>query len=706
MQQLTEWIQQLNSVSDFAHVEKLIPTFLDILCDVAHAESVAFYYYYTEGEDAYLYTYTYFFHHPELFKKEKRKLYAIEEYGSLRMLLGNGKVTTVHSVKDAPELSAEEKQLLEEKGVHALVLLPLFMSEDLSGSVNLINPVYELDPLLYEQLMSLGGHLGSVYRYLMQQKKLQNAMYRLQNESRIMQALCGDYTVVLHCDLKKDICKIIKNRHELNLYNQKKYRPDIDTYTKWMAFSSERVIAKELRKMYQKDYAAHALMKRLNSEKQLLERYHTIPDRYGQEYFELRVVSIYQDETSYEIIIGFRPIDEILKIEKQRQAQLSQALKEANSASEAKSSFLSTMSHDIRTPMNAIMGLATLVEKNAENPESVISYAKQITNSGKQLLGLINNILDMNKIESGKIYITKKEMQISELISQIKTVFDTQAEQENKHFVITENITHHTFLSDEVHVLQILTNVISNAFKYTPEGGNIGVCVSEKKMGEKLILEFVVKDTGIGMRQSFLKSAFEPFSREESSLINKVQGTGLGLSITKKLVDLLDGTIHVDSKEGKGTCFTIGIPVEICHQVQETVVPAFSNTSLVGMRVLCAEDNALNAEILSELLKLEGVQCEIYENGRQCVEAFEKSSKDTYDMIFMDIQMPVMNGNEATKQIRCSAHPNAKSIPIVAMSANAFSDDIQASLDAGMNAHISKPVDMTKLEKVMRKYAK
>lgn len=706
MHKLTELIQRLNMVEDFEGLEALIPLFLEILCDVVKAESGAFYYTYNKEGEAYLNTYTWVVNQPEQFKKESRKVYAVEKHGSLRMLLDNRTVTIVKSVQEDTKLSDEEKQLLEQRGIHALLLLPLFLSDDLGGSVNLMNPQYALDSLFYEQLVSLGGHLGSVYRYLMQQKKLQETMQRLENESRIMQALCGDYTVVLHCDLLKDTCKVIKNGHELDLYNKKTYRPDIGTYTKWMVFSKEKVIAQEAAEEYANQYAADVLRKRLEENNPLLERYHTIPDRYGQEYFELKVVSTYQDENSYEIIIGFRPIDDILKVEKERQEQLSKALAEANSASEAKSSFLSTMSHDIRTPMNAIIGLATLIDKSAEDSVVVKTYAKQILGSGKQLLGIINNILDMNKIESGKIFVCKKDMQINEVVSQIRTVFDTQAEEDHKQFIVHEDVMHHVFLSDEVHILQILTNVISNAFKYTPEGGKIYFCVAEEVQEEKSFLKFVVKDTGIGMHQKFIDDAFEPFSREESSLTNKVQGTGLGLSITKKLVDMLRGTIHVESEEGKGTCFTIRIPVQVCVQFKEKESREVHNASLAGLHVLCAEDNALNGEILSELLKLDGITGEIYENGKQCVNAFEKSKEGTYDVIFMDIQMPVMNGYEATKQIRNSMHPDAKKIPIIAMSANAFSDDIQASLDAGMDAHISKPVDINKIEKLLLKYAK
>ena len=387
-----------------------------------------------------------------------------------------------------------------------------------------------------------------------------------------------------------------------------------------------------------------------------------------------------------------------------------EALQTAENANKAKTDFLSNMSHDIRTPMNAIIGMTSLIRHDAGNKAKVIEYADKIDISSQHLLGIINNVLDMSKIEAGKTVFKYTDFSILDFITELNTIFHSQIDEKNQTLtIIKENIRHEWVNGDQVHLMQIFSNLVSNAVKYTQEGGKIQFLVEECETKSSVYAKyrFLVSDNGMGMSADFKDTIFDAFTRAESSLTNKIQGTGLGMAITKNLVEAMGGTIDVDSELGQGSCFEVLMDLKIAEDrtvalaAQEETDEQDGNI-LQGMRFLCAEDNELNAEILTELLKIEGAECTICENGEEILKAFEQSAPGDYDMILMDVQMPVMNGYEATKAIRRSSHKLAKTIPIIAMTANAFSEDIQHSLAAGMNAHVSKPVEMKVLEKTIR----
>ena len=523
--------------------------------------------------------------------------------------------------------------------------------------------------------------------------------------------------------------------------------------------------------------------------------------------------------------------------EKKMNADLEQALALAKAANSAKSNFLSNMSHDIRTPMNAIIGFATLLARNAENPALVREYVKKITYSGQHLLGLINDVLDMSKIESGKTYLNVEEFSIPEFLEALYTMVIPQTNAKNQSFDMhTKGRLPEVVLGDRLRLNQILLNLLSNAVKYTPVGGSIKLDVEEMEQNvhNHVHVRFIVSDNGFGMSEDFVKIIFDPFSREDTSAVREIQGTGLGMAITKNIVDLMGGTISVESKKGEGSTFYVELELavaekmddegfwkrhnitralvvddeeDICLNVKELMsdtgveisyalsghravemvneacdshkdfnvvlldwkmpdmdgmetakqirakvgdkIPilvltsynfeeieekaksagidfflpkpffmssfrraiekvngeraeseasAKKDISLEGLTILAAEDNEINAEIISELLEDEGVKCEIAHNGREALEKFTGSEKGYYDLILMDVQMPVMNGYEATRAIRASGHPEAKTIPILAMTANAFDDDVKMALDSGMNAHMAKPVDIEKLK--------
>ncbi len=396
-----------------------------------------------------------------------------------------------------------------------------------------------------------------------------------------------------------------------------------------------------------------------------------------------------------------------------RQAQVvaAEALQSAERASKAKTDFLSNMSHDIRTPMNAIIGITTLMKNELHQPEKLAEHLGKLETSGQLLLGIINNILDMSRIESGKTTLNVEKMNLPQQVSQLDSIIRQQAGQRRQTFTVNTHLQHENVLADPNRLNQVLMNILSNAVKYTPKGGHIRLEVEELPRNEHFArYRFVVQDDGIGMSEEFQKTLFDPFTREEKSGTNKVQGTGLGMAITKSIVDLMGGTIHVESTPGKGTRFEVVLEFPIdaeADTVQEAqVLPEEEETAspLSGMKFLCAEDNAINAEILELLLESKGAHCKIYPNGQEIVDAFASVKPGEYDMILMDIQMPVMDGLEATRRIRNGENPLGRIIPILAMTANAFLEDMQKSKEAGMDVHLSKPVDIAALEQTVKRF--
>ena len=382
------------------------------------------------------------------------------------------------------------------------------------------------------------------------------------------------------------------------------------------------------------------------------------------------------------------------------------AAKKAEAANEAKTEFLQRMSHDIRTPINGICGLVNMAEHYADNMEKQTEYRTKVKEASNLLLELVNEILDMSKLESDEVVLEEIPFNLNSISEEILGVIEHMAAEQNIRIIWEEKeVTHWNLIGSPVHVKRILMNILSNAVKYNKENGYVYISCREipSKQTAMTTLEFVCRDTGIGMTEAFQKRIFEPFAQEHAGSRTKFAGTGLGMPITKKLVEKMGGTISFESKEGTGTTFVIRIPFQIDADMKvRTEAEEKTETSIQGLHVLLAEDNELNAEILTELLKIEGAECTICENGEEILKAFEQSAPGDYDMILMDVQMPVMNGYEATKAIRKSSHKLAKTIPIIAMTANAFSEDIQHSLAAGMNAHVSKPVEMKVLEKTIR----
>ena len=396
-----------------------------------------------------------------------------------------------------------------------------------------------------------------------------------------------------------------------------------------------------------------------------------------------------------------------------RQAQdiAAEALQSAERASKAKTDFLANMSHDIRTPMNAIIGITTLMKNELHQPEKLAEHLDKLENSGQLLLGIINDILDMSRIESGKTTLNVEKMNLPQQISQLDSIIRQQAGQRRQTFTVNTHLQHENVLADPNRLNRVLMNILSNAVKYTPTGGHIRFEVDELPRNEHYArYRFVVQDDGIGMSKAYQKTLFDPFTREERSGTNKVQGTGLGMAITKNIVDLMGGSINVESTTGKGTRFEVVLEFPVDAEAdtvpEAQVLPEEEEETspLSGMKFLCAEDNAINAEILEMLLEANGASCTICSNGQEIVDAFASVKPGEYDMILMDVQMPVMDGLEATRRIRSGENPLGRIIPILAMTANAFLEDMQKSREAGMDEHLSKPVDIAALEQTVKRF--
>jgi len=392
------------------------------------------------------------------------------------------------------------------------------------------------------------------------------------------------------------------------------------------------------------------------------------------------------------------------------ETELEKAVHEAKCANEAKTRFLFNMSHDIRTPMNAIIGFADLLEKHIDEKERVRDYIGKIKSSSEFLLSLINYVLETARIESGKTTLKKEVCCASRLIESLIDVFEPEVCKKGLTYSYTKDIEHEYVMGDETKVREIFINIIGNSLKYTPAGGKITIDIREIPFDREnyIAYKIVVEDTGIGMSEDYLPHIFEEFSREHTSTESKVVGTGLGLPIVKALIDLMGGTIEIESEAGKGTKTTVMIPFEIATQEQileeQQKEKEFVPEDIKGKRILVAEDNELNAEITLTVLKEKGLLVERAANGKECVEMLKEKPADYYDMILMDIQMPEMDGYQATEMIRNLGDSRA-AVPIVAMTANAFEEDRQKALDADMNAHVSKPVDMNVLFRVMAKFS-
>ena len=427
----------------------------------------------------------------------------------------------------------------------------------------------------------------------------------------------------------------------------------------------------------------------------------------GINYHQVRVAFVKKKDGTRMAVVGTRNIDSLIKKERMQEEKLKKAYVAAENANKAKTEFLNNMSHDIRTPMNVILGYNHLMKSQLTESKQ-LDYQKKIEQSGKLLLAIINNVLDMARIESGKIKVDENYERVGEVVDEIISTFSSEAEEKEIHLSGSMKVTHRNILCDGTKIREIYVNLVSNAMKYTPRGGNVTITVEELPCEKEgyMKVKSEIKDTGIGMSKEYLPTLFEPFSREQNTTIGRIGGTGLGMPIVKKMVDLMGGSIEVASELGKGTVFTFTLMHKIADrkfysQKTEAAETSEMGKNLSGKHVLLAEDNDLNAEIAVTVLEETGIVIERVEDGIQCVNRVVQMSPGTYDLILMDIQMPNMDGYKATRCIRRLDDKKKAEIPIIAMTANAFAEDRKKAFDAGMNGHIAKPIDIEKLGAVI-----
>ena len=405
-----------------------------------------------------------------------------------------------------------------------------------------------------------------------------------------------------------------------------------------------------------------------------------------------------------EAILCFREVDE----EKRRQLQHTELLKESlltmQKSAEARNLFFANMSHDMRTPLNAIIGMSDLAGHTLSDPERTGDYLRKINHSSKHLLGLINDVLEMSKCEQGKLALERRPFDLREQLDEVLDIFRIQAQNEGKEFHITYDVRNTRVEGDFFRIQQILNNLLSNALKFTSPGQEISLTVRQLDEGVHTQYQFIVQDTGVGMSEEFLSRIFIPFERETRFGAKNVSGTGLGMPIVRNIVLQMEGQIDVQSALGKGSTFTVTIPLALQAGAEEETTPApapVEAANLQGRRLLLAEDNELNMELATEVLRMKGVEVVQAWNGREAVERFQESAPGFFDAILMDMQMPEMNGCEAARAIRALPRTDASSVPIIAVTANAFAEDIAATVAAGMNAHIAKPIDFDLLEQTL-----
>lgn len=441
-----------------------------------------------------------------------------------------------------------------------------------------------------------------------------------------------------------------------------------------------------------------------------------------EKYYQLKVTTIPNTE---DWLIGFADVDEVMRGEIQQRELLKGALVEAENASKAKSQFLSSMSHDIRTPMNAIIGFTTLAQSHFADTNLVKEYLDKILTSSKHLLGLINDILDMSRIESGKVSLDLASHKVSDIMNEVETLFSEQAVSKSIELTMETEIEHDFVYCDKLRLNQVLINIVGNSMKFTPEGGKISVSLHENSSELRgfNIYEFKISDTGIGMSPEFLKNIWTPFERERTSTVSGIVGTGLGMSITKSIIELMQGDIRVESEVGKGSTFYVSVSLKQAEQqVSEEVLKSEESkevgteemsaaellahakeTFSSGKRVLLVEDNEINREIALALLEDAGIETDYAEDGKYALEKLEEAPSDAYDLILMDIQMPIMNGYDTSVAIRKLEDKTNATIPIIAMTANAFDEDVRKALESHMNGHLAKPINVRLLYEILKK---
>ena len=525
---------------------------------------------------------------------------------------------------------------------------------------------------------------------------------QVQRTRQAFYALGTAYYLILRLDLKTKCVELVKNTRKMNIDikdNNTEWNPQIEII--------KNVIAEPFVQKYVEFFDIQTMATRLHNKESMSSEFKL---KEGSWFLSMVVPQNYdKDGNVTSVLIANRDVTDEKLRELRQEEELREAKLKAECANKAKSSFLFNMSHDIRTPMNAIIGYAELASRHLQETDKLGRYLEEIQICGKELLSMLGNVLDLARIENNKVEMEYTVSNVHECFENCIIMFRQQAESKNQTLSLTEQIMYPYVYMDAPHLSEVCLNIISNAIKYTNTGGRISCNVVQKSCEKEDWCNMIISitDNGIGMSEEFQKRIFETFERERNTTSSHIEGSGIGMGITKKLVELMDGTIEVKSKQGKGSTFTVTIPCRKASEEDSLVKKNHnlcSKNCLNGVRILLVEDNEINTEIATELLTEEGCIVETANDGVACIDMIEKVDADYYKMILMDIQMPVMNGYDATLAIRKMKDTKKARIPIIAMTANAFAEDAQKVLSVGMNAHVAKPVDMNILVPTMMKY--
>ena len=526
-------------------------------------------------------------------------------------------------------------------------------------------------------------------------RERQEYQRHMQEQLAIFHAFSKDYLNIFLVDAKHDKAKILKLDGYVTSGLDKNQDIEYPYYSVCQKYIKERVHPDD-QELMREAMRPERVSEELKNKEEYVGSYKILVDG-EKHYFQYKYMRL---EETGQIMAGFQNIDAIIMKEREQQEVLAKALKAAEHSNRAKTTFLNSMSHDIRTPLNAIIGFTALAESHADDPDAVKAYLSKINVSGNHLLSLINDVLDMSHIESGMVQLEEVPVNLKELISDLCTIVQTSVASKQIELQTQINhMVHENVEADKLRLNQVLLNILSNAMKFTEAGGRILFEVTElpEEKDGYVRYKFRIRDTGIGMSEEFKEHIFEAFSREQTSTISGIQGTGLGMSIAKNLIELMGGNIKVESELGKGTEFTVSVELRCCDQIEKKAEMNTDKQQFKGKKILLVEDNELNREIAVELLTQEGFIMDTAADGLEAVERLRNADPGQYDLVLMDIQMPVMDGYEAARQIRELDNLWAAELPIIAMTANAFEEDRKKALEAGMNEHVAKPIDVEKL---------
>lgn len=608
------------------------------------------------------------------------------------------------------ENDAQAYDILSVQGIETLIVTPLLSKGKISGILSVENPRKNLNHLLLLAVVA-----GAIYKELQFARGLQKEEQlkkHLEDDIAAISGLASEYEFLFIVNLETATFDAYVGGQMIldDPLKAKGPKPSFyEGFANAMRLACHPDDLDRMMKFSKREYIEECL----KDKKKFTTRFRCIPPTGGIIWTDLIMIKYDAvDQLPTRLSIGYVNATAEVSAEEARQNELQEALKRSEAANEAKTVFLNNMSHDIRTPMNAILGFAKLMEKETSNPEIISDYLGKIVQSGEYLLSIINNILDIARIDSGKVELEEGFMDIFGASNSFDAMIENELQKKKLKMIPSANITHRYIYADSVKLRQIMVNLISNAVKYTKDNGSIFIDISEYPCEKEGYGTFVttVRDTGIGMSKEFLQRIFESFTREKNTTDSKIVGTGLGMAIVKKIVDLMGGKIEVESELGKGSTFRVTNMHRIVENPKEYLQDKQGvhdeGLNLAGKHVLLAEDNELNAEITMAILDDNEILVDHAQDGIICIDMLNKAAPGYYDMVLMDVQMPNMDGYRATQVIRELEDKEKSRIPIVAMTANAFEEDRQKAADVGMNGHVAKPVDVDKLLEAMREVLK